>query len=138
MRLFPSGAVPAKSAWPALPAFLRRLSPTAEVDGLDQSIYGYILHYSLREQIYLVAVTLVSFPFLYYSLELPKWIINGAISERRYWMKSNPTRAGPHMSGKLHSNSYRPMRDSAESRRGGEVRSKRRLAMSGGGGARWS
>ena len=45
------------------------------------------MHYSLREQIYLVVVTLISFPFLYYSLELPKWIINGAISGKEFPQK---------------------------------------------------
>ncbi|MBO0735485.1 MAG: ATP-binding cassette domain-containing protein [Alphaproteobacteria bacterium] len=53
-------------------------------DGLDPSIYRYILHYSLREQIYLVVVTLLSFPFLYYSLDLPKQIVNDAISGTRF------------------------------------------------------
>ena len=52
------------------------------------------------------------------------------------WMKSNPTRAGPFLSGKLRSNSSMPMRFSAENRRGEEVCSQRRLAMSGDEGAR--
>ena len=69
-----------KSVWPPLPSFLRRLLPEGRSDGLDPSIYGYILHYSLRDQIYLVIVTLLSFPFLYYSLDLPKQIVNHAIS----------------------------------------------------------
>ena len=69
-----------KSVWPPLPSFLRRLLPEGRSDGLDPSIYGYILHYSLRDQIYLVIVTLLSFPFLYYSLDLPKHIVNHAIS----------------------------------------------------------
>src|ERR1700730_2411526 len=69
-----------KSVWPPLPSCLRRLLPEGRSDGLDPSIYGYILHYSLRDQIYLVIVTLLSFPFLYYSLGLPKHIVNHAIS----------------------------------------------------------
>jgi ABC-type multidrug transport system fused ATPase/permease subunit len=73
-----------KSLWPPLPPALRRLFPKNDTDGLDPSIYGYILHYSLREQIYLVVVTLLSFPFLYYSLDLPKKIINEAISGREF------------------------------------------------------
>jgi putative ABC transport system ATP-binding protein len=44
-----------------------------------RSIYRFVLHYSLPDQIYLVVVTLLSFPFLYLSLELPKLIINDAI-----------------------------------------------------------
>ena len=76
-----------KSAAPPLPAFLRRLLPLSETDGLDPSIYGYILHHSLRDQIYLVVVTLISFPFLYYSLDLPKLIVNRAISGKEYPQK---------------------------------------------------
>lgn len=48
-------------------------------DTLHSTIYRFILRYSLRDQIYLVVVTLLSFPFLYYSLDLPKLIINDAI-----------------------------------------------------------
>ncbi|HMD65416.1 MAG TPA: ABC transporter transmembrane domain-containing protein [Stellaceae bacterium] len=73
-----------KSLRPPLPSSLRRLLPQGGTDGLDPSIYGYILHYSLREQIYLVVVTLLSFPFLYYSLDLPKKIVNEAISGKQF------------------------------------------------------
>src|SRR5579885_78392 len=48
-------------------------------DSLEPTIYRFILRYSLRDQIYLVVVTLLSFPFLYYSLDLPKVIVNQAI-----------------------------------------------------------
>jgi ABC-type multidrug transport system fused ATPase/permease subunit len=48
-------------------------------DALEPSIYRFVLRYSLKEQIYLVVATLLSFPFLYYSLDLPKLIINDAI-----------------------------------------------------------
>src|SRR2546421_7036352 len=47
-------------------------------------IYGFILRHSRREQICLVVVTLLSFPFLYYSLELPKVIINQAIAGKNF------------------------------------------------------
>ena len=53
-------------------------------DALPATIYGFILRYSLRDQIYLVVVTLLSFPFLYYSLELPKVIINQAIAGKDF------------------------------------------------------
>jgi putative ABC transport system ATP-binding protein len=76
-----------KSASPPLPGFLRRFFPESRPDGLDPSISGYILHYSLRDQIYLVVVTLLSFPFLYYSLDLPKVIVNRAISGKEYPQK---------------------------------------------------
>src|SRR5215831_15003934 len=77
-------AASVRSALPPIPAFLRGLLPETGTDGLAPSIYGYILRYSLREQIYLVVVTLFSFPFLYYSLDLPKLIVNRAISGKEY------------------------------------------------------
>src|ERR1700726_3568381 len=83
MRLLPTVAALAKSVWPPLPSFFGRLVPASGAE-LDPSIYGYILHYSLREQIYLVIVTLLSFPFLYYSLDLPKKIVNEAISGKQF------------------------------------------------------
>src|SRR5215831_20602271 len=77
-------AASVRSALPPIPAFLRGLLPETGTDGLAPSIYGYILRYSLREQIYLVVVTLLSFPFLYYSLDLPKLIVNRAISGKEF------------------------------------------------------
>ena len=47
---------------------------------MDKSIYQFILRYSMTDQVVLLLVTLCSFPFLYYSLDLPKIIINSAIS----------------------------------------------------------
>src|SRR5215471_13227835 len=84
MRLLRTLTASIKSLWPPLPSSLRRLLPQSGTDGLDRSIYGYILHYSLREQIYLVIVTLLSFPFLYYSLDLPKQIVNHAIGGKEF------------------------------------------------------
>ncbi len=84
MRFLRAIAASLKSAWPLLPSSVRRLLPQGEADGLASSIYGYILHHSLREQIYLVVVTLLSFPFLYYSLDLPKLIVNRAISGKEF------------------------------------------------------
>lgn len=48
-------------------------------DGLAPSIYRFILRHSLPQQIVLLVLTLLSFPFLYYSLVLPKIITNRAI-----------------------------------------------------------
>jgi len=84
MRFLPTIAARLKSLWPPLPSVMRRLLPQNGTDGLGPSIYGYILHHSLREQIYLVVVTLISFPFLYYSLDLPKLIVNRAISGKDF------------------------------------------------------
>ena len=87
MRFLPTIAARLKSLWPPLPSVVRRLLPQNGTDGLAPSIYGYILHHSLREQIYLVVVTLISFPFLYYSLDLPKLIVNRAISGKDFPQK---------------------------------------------------
>lgn len=84
MRLLRTLAASLRSLRLPLPSALRRLLPQSGPDGLDPTIYGYILHYSLREQIYLVVVTLLSFPFLYYSLDLPKLIVNRAISGKEF------------------------------------------------------
>src|SRR5437764_6079516 len=65
-------------------ALFRRQLAEAAADVLDSSLYGFVLRYSLREQVYLVIVTLLSFPFLYYSLELPKVIINQAIGGKHF------------------------------------------------------
>ena len=39
---------------------------------MPKSVFAYIWRYSRLQQIILTLVTLFSFPFLYYSLDLPK------------------------------------------------------------------
>ncbi len=46
---------------------------------MESSIFKYIRRYSLRQQIWIVIVSGVSFPFLYLFYELPKRIVNDAI-----------------------------------------------------------
>lgn len=46
---------------------------------MEKSIFKFIWKYSKRDQIILLLVTLLTFPILYISLELPKRIINDAI-----------------------------------------------------------
>lgn len=46
---------------------------------MEHSIYKYILRYSKKQQIILTLMSILSFPALYYYLELPKLIINQAI-----------------------------------------------------------
>ncbi len=46
---------------------------------MDRTLFAFIWRYSKRDQLILLAVTLLSFPFLYASLELPKRIINDAV-----------------------------------------------------------
>ena len=50
---------------------------------MEKSLFRYIWKYSKRDQIILLLVTLITFPILYVSLELPKRIINDAISGAR-------------------------------------------------------
>src|SRR5436190_1581250 len=52
-----------------------------ESNDLEPSIYRFILNHSMKQQILLLLLTLASFPFLYYSLDLPKTIVNRAIKE---------------------------------------------------------
>ncbi|GAA0628604.1 MULTISPECIES: ABC transporter transmembrane domain-containing protein [Thalassospira] len=46
---------------------------------MPKSVFAYIWRHSRLQQIMLTLVTLASFPFLYYSLDLPKQIVNEAI-----------------------------------------------------------
>ncbi|WP_146346263.1 ABC transporter transmembrane domain-containing protein [Phaeobacter marinintestinus] len=46
---------------------------------MEPTLFSFIWKHSKREQLWLLVLTLVSFPFLYASLELPKRIINDAI-----------------------------------------------------------
>jgi ABC-type multidrug transport system fused ATPase/permease subunit len=59
----PSGVTPAQRKWTRM----------------ERSIFSFIWKYSSRDQILLLILTLVTFPFLYITLELPKRIINDAI-----------------------------------------------------------
>ncbi len=47
---------------------------------MEPSLYRYVLRQSWRQQIVLVLLALVSFPFLYVFYELPKTIVNRAIA----------------------------------------------------------
>lgn len=46
---------------------------------MERTLFSFIWKYSKREQFVLLLVTLITFPFLYATLELPKRIINDAI-----------------------------------------------------------
>ncbi len=56
-------------------------SGLAYEDGLPSSAFAFILKYSRRDQVALVALGLSSMPILYATLELPKIIINSALAE---------------------------------------------------------
>ena len=47
---------------------------------MERSIYRFILKYSKKEQVFILLLTFGSMPPIYFSLELPKRIINDAIS----------------------------------------------------------
>lgn len=49
---------------------------------MESTIYRFIFRYSKREQLVLLALTFLSFPFLYYSLDLPKRIVNDALGAK--------------------------------------------------------
>ncbi len=46
---------------------------------MEPTLFSFIWKYSKRQQLFLLGFTLLTFPFLYISLELPKRIINDAI-----------------------------------------------------------
>ena len=46
---------------------------------MERSIFAFIWKHSKRQQLWLLALTVLTFPFLYASLELPKRIVNDAI-----------------------------------------------------------
>ncbi|MEM6371179.1 MAG: ABC transporter transmembrane domain-containing protein [Pseudomonadota bacterium] len=46
---------------------------------MDSSLFAFIWKHSKRDQLMLLALTVVTFPFLYATLELPKRVINDAI-----------------------------------------------------------
>src|ERR1700710_2701338 len=77
-ELFPKA--PARSD--SEPAPGPRVPP--ESSELEPTIYRFILKHSLRPQIMLLLLTLASFPFLYYSLDLPKTIVNRAIGGKTF------------------------------------------------------
>ena len=57
---------------------------------MERSIYRYIWRYSKRQQIIVLLFTLVTFPLLYFSLEVPKIIINEALGSERLPANGEP------------------------------------------------
>ena len=53
-------------------------------ENLEPTVYRFILRHSLKQQVMLLVLTLVSFPFLYFSLDLPKTIVNHAIGGKHF------------------------------------------------------
>jgi ABC-type multidrug transport system fused ATPase/permease subunit len=57
-------------------------APSTAPSAFEPTIYRFILRYSLRQQVILLILIVLSFPFLYYSLELPKLITNLAVEQK--------------------------------------------------------
>ncbi len=51
---------------------------------MEKTLFRFICRYSLKQQIAIVVWTLISFPFLYYSLDLPKTIVNESIQGKTW------------------------------------------------------
>ena len=49
---------------------------------MNKSLYGFIWQFSRGYQLVILAVTIASFPLLYYALELPKVIVNDALGSK--------------------------------------------------------
>jgi ABC-type multidrug transport system fused ATPase/permease subunit len=48
---------------------------------MESTIFKFIIRYSKRQQLYLLGVIVLSYPFLYLSLDMPKLIVNRAIGD---------------------------------------------------------
>src|SRR5690242_10591809 len=74
-----------ESRTPALSSLPQpRPAQDADVNTLEPTIYRFVLKHSLPQQLLLMLLTLLSFPFLYFSLDLPKTIINRAIGGKQF------------------------------------------------------
>jgi putative ABC transport system ATP-binding protein len=51
---------------------------------LEQTLYGFIVKHSWKQQLAPLILTGLSFPFLYYSYDLPKTIVNRAIGGKKF------------------------------------------------------
>lgn len=58
--------------------------PSSGSGGSSSSVFQYVLRYTRRSQIFLIFTALVALPLLYLGLELPKMIINNAISSGHF------------------------------------------------------
>lgn len=51
---------------------------------MKKTLFGFIWRYSARQQIVIVAITVMSFPLVYMSLDLPKRIVNDALQGKNF------------------------------------------------------
>jgi putative ABC transport system ATP-binding protein len=66
------------------PIAARPETEAGDPNALEPTIYRFILKHSLAQQFLLLLFTLISFPFLYFSLDLPKTIVNQAIGGKQF------------------------------------------------------
>ena len=76
--------LPARRKPVAAPATEPPAPHSEDPSALEPTIYRFILRHSLPQQLLLLLLTLISFPFLYYSLDLPKTIVNYAINGKQF------------------------------------------------------
>jgi ABC-type multidrug transport system fused ATPase/permease subunit len=77
MKAFPSALrlrIPGNGAAPVDAA--TAVPPTGDSGGIQPTLHGFILKHSLWQQVFVITLAVVSQPFLYYSYDLPKNIIN--------------------------------------------------------------
>jgi len=77
MKAFPSVArlrIPGIGAAPLASA--ARSTSAGDSGGSYPTLHGFIIKHSLWQQVFLLTLVVVSLPFYYYSLDLPKTIIN--------------------------------------------------------------
>ncbi|MEM7195900.1 MAG: ABC transporter transmembrane domain-containing protein [Pseudomonadota bacterium] len=58
---------------------MKDIAENEDPDRLDPSIYRYIIRHTRNDQLVLLALTLISMPFVYLALDIPKLIVNQAI-----------------------------------------------------------
>jgi putative ABC transport system ATP-binding protein len=74
----------AETSAPSAPAAAPVQVEKGHGEGLEPTLYRFISRHSLKRQLLVLGFTLISFPFYYYSLDLPKTIVNRAIGGKKF------------------------------------------------------
>ncbi len=59
-------------------------APASKTTDLSRGVFGYVWQHTWRQQLWVIAIILVSMPFLFMSLDLPKQIVNGPIQGKGF------------------------------------------------------
>ncbi len=51
---------------------------------MNPNLFSYVWHHTRRDQLWIIGIILISLPFLFLSLDLPKLIVNGPIQGRAF------------------------------------------------------